>query len=145
MGKDADVTAIGALLEQWSRALHDHAEGAAAGICTSDILMFSLAPPLLRRGAGDLAQDLRDWFATWNGPIEESLHGLEIHAAGDVAYATGLARMRGMKRDGEGVDLWFRETIGFRRTTEGWRIAHRHSSVPFLMDGSLRAAVALQP
>jgi ketosteroid isomerase-like protein len=41
--------------------------------------------------------------------------------------------------------VWFRITFGLRRAAEGWTITHEHESVPFYMDGSLRAAVDLQP
>jgi PhnB protein len=37
---------------------------------------------------------------------------------------------------GEKVDLWFRETLGFRKIDGRWTITHEHSSVAFYMDGS---------
>ena len=41
--------------------------------------------------------------------------------------------------------LWFRSTIGFRKTGGIWRITHEHNSTPFYMDGSDKAALNLQP
>ncbi len=41
--------------------------------------------------------------------------------------------------------MWFRSTIGLRRISGGWRIAHEHNSTPFPMDGSGKAALDLQP
>jgi hypothetical protein len=55
------------------------------------------------------------------------------------AQAT-LTTTEGMK-----VDLWFRETLGFRKIDGKWTITHEHSSVPFYMDGSFKAAVDLKP
>ncbi len=52
---------------------------------------------------------------------------------------------RGTKEGGEAVDLWFRNTLCLKRTSDGWRIVREHASVPFYMDGSLRAAVDLTP
>lgn len=46
---------------------------------------------------------------------------------------------------GEKVDLWFRATLGFRKIAGQWKIVHEHSSVPFYMDGSFKAAVDLKP
>ncbi len=46
---------------------------------------------------------------------------------------------------GERVDLWFRETLGFCKIDGQWKIAHEHSSVPFYMDGSFKAAIDLKP
>ena len=42
-------------------------------------------------------------------------------------------------------DIWFRATMGLRKTGGRWLIVHDHSSVPFYMDGSYRAAMDLQP
>jgi ketosteroid isomerase-like protein len=38
-----------------------------------------------------------------------------------------------------------RATVGLRRIGGRWQVTHEHSSVPFYMDGSYRAAVDLQP
>ena len=53
--------------------------------------------------------------------------------------------MMGTKKDGEKVDLWMRCTAGLRRLGGAWKITHQHTSVPFLMDGSFKAAVDLKP
>jgi ketosteroid isomerase-like protein len=53
--------------------------------------------------------------------------------------------MSGTKTDGVQVDLWFRFTVGLRRTPAGWQITHEHESTPFYMDGSGRAATDLMP
>jgi ribonuclease PH len=41
------------------------------------------------------------------------------------------------------VDLWFRTTVVLKKASGRWQIVHEHASVPFYMDGSLRAAVDL--
>jgi ketosteroid isomerase-like protein len=41
--------------------------------------------------------------------------------------------------------MWMRSTLGFRKIDGTWKISHGHSSVPFLMDGSYRAALQLTP
>lgn len=43
------------------------------------------------------------------------------------------------------TDVWFRATVGLRRGDGGWTIMHEHTSVPFYMDGSFKAAIDLQP
>jgi ketosteroid isomerase-like protein len=105
--------------------------------------LYSMGSPL----AADQAsiEDVDGWFATWDGPIGYELRDLGIAADGDIAFCHGFARMSGTKTDGEAVDLWFRLTLGLRRAAGGWTIVHEHESVPFYMDGSLRAAVDLKP
>ena len=35
--------------------------------------------------------------------------------------------------------------MGFRKVDGTWKIAHAHTSVPFYMDGSFKAATDLNP
>jgi PhnB protein len=103
---------------------------------------YTLAPPLKSAGGkGGLA----GWFASWDGPIGLEVKDLKITAGGEVAFASCLAHMTGRKTDGENIDLWHRMTFGLKRARGAWKIVHEHASVPFYMDGSLRAAVDLKP
>jgi ketosteroid isomerase-like protein len=111
-----------------------------------DVVSFSLAPPL--RGAGDEVTDpagIDGWFRTWDGPIGYDIGDRVIEVGGDVAFCHGLTHLTGTKTDGAQVDLWFRSTVGLRRTAEGWQITHEHDSTPYYMDGSDRAATDLRP
>lgn len=116
-----------------------------AGVMASGaagFVSYNLAPPL--RATGGKA-GLAAWFATWDGPIGLEMLGLKITAGDEVGFAHGLIHMSGRKTDGERVDLWFRQTFGLKRSRRGWKIIHEHGSVPYYMDGSLRAAVDLKP
>jgi ketosteroid isomerase-like protein len=53
--------------------------------------------------------------------------------------------MAGTKTDGQDVDLWARQTVGLRKREGAWKIIHQHTSTPFYMDGSMKAAVDLKP
>ena len=88
---------------------------------------------------------MESWFQTWDGPIGYDIGEPVIEAGDDVAFCHGLTHMTGTKADGERVDLWFRSTVGLRRTAAGWQITHEHDSTPFYMDGSGRAATDLRP
>ncbi|MGE5136854.1 MAG: YybH family protein [Gemmatimonadota bacterium] len=139
--------------EQIRAVLYEHAAAITAKDAqravshyAPDVVSFSLAPPL--RYAGDEVRDpagLEEWFRTWDGPIGNDIGELVIEAGDDVAFCHGLTHMTGTKTDGEQVDLWFRSTVGLRRTAAGWRITHEHDSTPFYMDGSDRAATDLRP
>jgi PhnB protein len=107
---------------------------------------FDIAPPLQQPGEAARRQQYLDaWFATWEGPIGYELRDLEVAASGDVAFSHGFVRIHGTKTDGERVDVWMRETLGLRNLAGAWKVVHEHSSVPFHMDGSYRAAVDLEP
>ncbi|WP_026869279.1 YybH family protein [Inquilinus limosus] len=134
---------IRALIEERAAALRRKDAKGVVACQAADYVLYSLAPPLRTIDSG--AEGLEAWFATWQGPIGYEVHNLDITADGGIAFCHGFARMSGTKTDGEAVDLWFRLTLGLRRTAEGWTIVHEHESVPFYMDGSLRAAVDLKP
>jgi len=68
-----------------------------------------------------------------------------VEIGGDTALAYGLGHMTGTKKDGAKADLWARVTVGLHRRDGVWKITHQHTSVPFRMDGSFKAAVDLQP
>jgi PhnB protein len=138
----ADV-AIRCAIDAWTQALHDKDAKAVAACLADDLVVYSLAPPLASPDDG--GEGLTDWFSTWAGPIGYALVDLKVAAAGDTAFAHGLAHMTGTKIDGEAVDLWFRATLGLRLRGETWKIVHVHESVPFLMDGSFKAAIHLKP
>lgn len=88
--------------------------------------------------------DMQAWLDGWDAPVEVTTHGLEVDADGDLAVAHGLQHTR-TARNGEDAAWWCRVTYVFARTPAGWRITHAHSSVPFYMDGSDRAAIDLEP
>ena len=137
---------IRALIEERAAALRrKDAKGFVARQAADYALysLYSMGSPLAADQAN--VEEVDAWFATWQGPIGYEIHGLGVAADGDVAFCHGFARMSGTKTDGEAVDLWFRLTLGLRRAADGWTIVHEHESVPFYMDGSLRAAVDLKP
>ena len=118
------------------RAVATTAEGAVA---------YDLPPPLASTHVQDaVVAGLRDWFATWDGPVTSRLDDPTVRVSGDLAVTFGLARMTGVKK-GEGpLDMWFRSTIVLERKRNGWQIVHEHNSVPLEMDGSDKAATDLR-
>ena len=109
---------------------------------TKDSVGYFLETPLQQ---SPLKEDLAGWFATWRGPIGYEIGDLEITAGDDVAYCHSLSRLTGARTDGENTDIWFRETLCFRKINGQWLITHLHESVPMYMDGSLKAAIDLKP
>jgi uncharacterized protein (TIGR02246 family) len=142
MSSTADRAEIEALFQQLVRA---HAERDADAIVEAyapDAVIYDLAPPLGRHGMN--RDSVVAWLASWEGPIQIDVHDVNLSVDGDLAFASALNRMRG-RQSGEDRDLWYRRTMCLRKTNGRWRIVHDHSSVPFYMDGSYRAAVDLKP
>lgn len=138
-----DEATLRQIIEDRRTALHAKDALALTAHDAPDILSYDLAPPLMTTGS-DLAS-IRDWFATWEGPIDCEAHKLSIETGDGVAWSTSLNRIRGTKTDGTRIDLWVRATAGYRKIEGRWLVAHDHVSVPFYMDGSERAALDLKP
>jgi ketosteroid isomerase-like protein len=134
---------IRTLINDGAKAIRAKDVDGAMAHHAADSVTFDLAPPLLSTGAD--AAGLQAWFATWTGPIGYEIRDLKIAAGQDTAFCHSLIRLSGTKTDGERVDMWFRQTLCWRKVGGEWTIAHRHESVPFYMDGSYRAAVDLKP
>jgi ketosteroid isomerase-like protein len=142
----AAQTEVKALIAERVEAVRAKDAERAMATLTDDVVAFELAPPL--RLGPEQARDragFEAWFDSWSGAIDIEVARLTVAAAGDVAFAHSLNRMRGTRMDGRAVDFWMRSTLGLRKTEAGWKIAHGHSSVPFHMDGSFRAALELEP
>ena len=90
------------------------------------------------------AEPMPDVEATFE-EIDVDVREMRIEADGDVGFAHALHHLTGTRPGGRPVSLWMRSTLCFRREVGGWKIAHAHTSVPMHMDGSVRAAVDLQP
>ena len=146
MNERTDEMAIRALIEERVAAMRDKDAARAIATLAPDIVAFELAPPLAVGPA--TARDragLEAWFAIWDGPVTVEIRDLAIAVGGDVAWCHSLNRLGGTRIDGRVIDMWMRSTLGLRRLAEGWRIAHGHTSLPFHMDGSFRAATDLKP
>jgi uncharacterized protein (TIGR02246 family) len=133
---------IDALFQELARAHADHDADAIAGAYTPDAVIFDLSPPLGHRGM--TRDSVATWLAGWEGPIHIDAVDARLTVDGDLAFVSALNNMRG-RQGGKDQDMWYRTTICLRRIGGRWRIVHDHSSVPFYMDGSYRAAVDLKP
>jgi PhnB protein len=134
---------IRALIDQHVKALYAKDAQAVLRCFTADSTRFSLAPPLISTMTDAKTYDA--WFATWRGPIGTEIRELTIIVSGDLGVSHSLNLMTGTSSSGHDVELWYRQTLSFRKIDGQWKIAHQHDSVPFYMDGSFRAATDLKP
>ena len=141
-----DEALIRDLLEKRAAAIRAKDVAATLSPWTPEVVNYDLAPPLQYVGAeAHSADGLRGWFDSWKGRIGYDLHDFSVTAERDLAYCYGFVHLRGTKTDGERADVWVRQTLCLRRIGGTWKIVHEHTSVPFYMDGSYKAAVDLTP
>ena len=143
IGKSSEEAAINETLVAWARAIGEKRAVGVMAHLTDDVVQYTLAAPLQFKGKDP--EGMQAWFATWRGPIGGDVEDVTLTIGDDVAFWSGLVHMTGTKTDGIQVDLWFRQTLGLRKQAGVWKIAHEHTSVPFAMDGSGLAELALKP
>jgi PhnB protein len=137
---------IRALIDSHANALRAKDAKAVLSHYAPGVMTFDLAPPLMHAGSeADGVKALESWFATWQGPLGCETRDFSITTEGDLALGYGFVRIHGTKVGGERNDLWARQTLGLRRIAGAWKIMHEHTSVPFYMDGSYKAAIDLKP
>ncbi|MHA3702621.1 YybH family protein [Jatrophihabitans sp. YIM 134969] len=141
---DTDETAIRAVVDTRVAAMERGDAAAIVAQYAPGAVVFSLAPPLVQPadGARDV-EALQEWFDGKGGRVGSGVRDVQVTVGGDVAFVTALERMADPA--GAGFELWFRTTLGLRRVDGTWLVTHEHTSVPFLMDGSFRAATDLRP
>lgn len=138
---DEDQGAIIALLDQQAR---HHADGDAAAVMAAysdDVVLFDLPTPMQLES--DVA-GLQEWIDGWDRPPRLTYRDITVTQAGDLATAWGFVHTDA-RRDGKDQGFWTRNSWVLRRVNGQWQIVHAHASVPFYMDGSMRAALDLQP
>lgn len=141
-----DEAAIRALLDRRAEANRIKDADAAVRLYAENAVNFDLAPPLAQRGKEVKdPSGLREWFATWKGPIDVELKDVEVSVESDIAFAHGFLHMQGDRTDGSHTDVWARSTVCLRRDGAEWEIVHEHTSFPMRMDGSEKAATTLKP
>src|SRR3982751_416264 len=141
-----DEQAIREVIESQLSALSAKETEGAINVYAKDGVMYTLAPPLRSQNSDEASATaaVQEWFDSWDGPLKYETRDLQITVSGDLALSTGLRRMIGDQK-GKHVDIWSRKTLGFSRVDGKWKIIHDHESVPFYMDGSLKAPVDLHP
>jgi len=134
------------VIEERIAAMRAKDAKSAVAALADDVVAFELAPPLaLPPGAASDADGLAAWLSGFE-TIDIEVREQVIEASESVGFAHALHHLKGTRTGGREVSLWWmRSTLCFRRDADGWKIAHAHTSVPFHMDGSFRAAVDLKP
>jgi ketosteroid isomerase-like protein len=141
-----DEGAIRATIDAQVDAFRRKDAAAAVALLADDVVAFEMIPPLvLPPESARSEQAMAGWFAGWEGPVGIEIHNLNIHVGGDVAFSHSLNRLVGTRLGGGITDIWMRSTLGFRRTADGWRIVHGHTSVPFDPANGFMACLNLKP
>lgn len=140
----ASEAAIRRIIDARAAAVHaGHVDAMMADVA-EDVVMFDLVDPLRRKGKALSHERAVQWLETYDGPPSWENRDVIVATDGDVGFSFSLSHVAGTLKTGSPIDMWFRNTLGFRRTGGRWQIVHDHGSVPF-DPASGKASLALQP
>jgi len=126
-----DETAIRTLVEQWASAVHAGEMDQVLAHHADDIVMFDVPPPDDGVRGLDAYRDTWPPFFEWQrteGCFE--IVELDVTAGADVAYAWALLRCNAGTYLERHPDHRLRLTLGLRKESGAWTVAHEHHSFP---------------
>jgi uncharacterized protein (TIGR02246 family) len=117
-----DEDAIRALVEDWAKAVREKNMDGVLANHADDILMFDVPLPLQSQGMAEYKKTWELFFKhNPGGPGAFDLTELHVFAGDTVAYCHAIIDIFGTKA---------RLTIGLRKESQWWLIAHEHHSYP---------------
>ena len=132
------------LVEERVRAVRERDSLTLAARPADDVITFDVLPPLNSRGSQATVEHLQTWFNGYDGPIDYSVHDVQVKAQDDLGFCSFLYHVGGTLKTGDQVNMWVRATLCCRRIDGRWRIVHDHESVPF-DPATGKALISLEP
>lgn len=142
--KASDEAEIRALIDGAAKASRAKDVAALMANYASDVLVFDVINPLRYPGSDAIGKRAEEWFSSFQGGIGYEIRDLSIAASDEAAFCHSLNHVIGTKTDGQEIDMWWRETVCWRKLDGKWRITHVHSSVPFDTETG-KASLDLKP
>jgi len=129
---NAEEIQIKVLLEAWADAVRRHDIPAILAHHEPDMVMFDLPPPLQCKGIAAYEQTWSLMFQYHKPGAAFDFQELAVTASPDVAFAVAIMRCGpdSSRNPADKHGFLFRLTVGLRKVSGGWRIAHEHHSVP---------------
>lgn len=128
------TTIIGQLLDDHAAAISNRDIATATANYASDVVIFDVVGPLRHpTGNAPVRKRLADWFATFaaDAPILFEITDRAINAEDHFGFSHSLNHVHVGLQNGAILDMFWRETLNWRKIDGRWKIVHAHSSVPF--------------
>jgi uncharacterized protein (TIGR02246 family) len=126
-----DEAEIRTLIERWAKAVHSGDINGVLADHADDIVMFDVPPP--ENGVRGISAYRATWpaFFKWQaqGAAFEIVE-LQVTAGQDVAFAHALLRCGTPEELRKDPGNRLRLTIGLRKESGRWVVAHEHHSFP---------------
>ena len=76
---------------------------------------------------------LNEWFATFqdSDTVDYETAALNVKASATIGFSHSFNHINTVLKDGNKLNMWWRETQNWQYINGEWMVTHTHSSVPF--------------
>jgi uncharacterized protein (TIGR02246 family) len=143
---NADKAAIQALEDTYNEGFNakDVDKVMSVYLPGKELFVFDVVPPREYRGSDAYRKDFEGLFATFTGPMKNSISDQTIHVVGSLAYGHNIQSGDFVGKDGAKVRIVVRTTDIYRKTDGKWLIVEEHNSLPVDID-TMKADMLSKP
>ena len=127
----ADEAEIRHMMYEWSRALEAKDAAGLVKDYAPDAVLYDAIPPYKTVGADNIRKVWEACLPFFPEQFKSEHSDIQIHVAGDTAFAHGLHHFIPTPADHPCGHTWMRVTVGYRKIDSKWKVFHEHVSIPF--------------
>lgn len=118
-------------------------DGATADY-SDDVIFYDVVGQLKFVGKDAMKTRLTEWLSSMSEIVDYEIADLKITSSSEMAYCSALNHINAKTKDGNNLDMWWRETTCYAKESGAVTITHVHSSVPFDARSG-KASLGLKP
>jgi uncharacterized protein (TIGR02246 family) len=140
------IAPISQVLTAYQAAVHAKDIDAFVALYDADVRIFDMWGQWSLNGIGAWRAMASEWFGSLGTEtVRVGVEDVHIDAGHDVAAAHAFLTFTGLSAKGKELrSMTNRLTMVLRRTGDGWKIVHEHTSAP-IDHGSLKAILRREP
>jgi uncharacterized protein (TIGR02246 family) len=133
MTRQDDKSEIRTLIQRWAEAVHSGDMDGVLVDHAGDIVMFDVPPPYDGVRGIDAYRETWPPFFEWQAKgASFEIVSLDVTAGDEVAYAYALLRCGTPQELADNPENRLRLTLGLRKESGRWVVAHEHHSFPYV-------------
>lgn len=127
----ADEAELRHMMHDWARALEAKDVERLVKDYAPDAVLYDAIPPYKTVGIDNIRNVWTNCLPCFPEQFTSEHRDIQIHVAGDTAFAHCLHRFVPTPSDHPSGQTWMRITIGYRKFNGEWKVVHEHVSIPF--------------
>ncbi len=118
------------ILIKWAQSIISRDLESLMALYLDDVIYFDSKPPFETTGKAGVRTIWQENLPYFPTECSLGLRDFTVFGEGTVAFAHCLLHFGGDKNS-PASQTWMRATIGYRKVSGRWQIAHEHLSLPF--------------